>query len=105
MLRTHTVGALFVFVLVVTSAAAEAKIRCDGRYQVMRHGQPIATPHCEDQYLADLARRAYGVSTTARAVRASVYEKERVCWVVGHDWRVEDICLEFRRDSRGDRWN
>lgn len=104
MLRTRTVGALIVLAIVATSSAAEAKIRCDGRFQVMRQGQAIATPYCEDQYLADVARTAYGVSTTAGAVRASVHEKERVCWVVGHDWRVEDICLQFRRESRGDRW-
>jgi len=105
MLQTRSAGALLVLALVGMSTAAEAKIRCDGRYQVMRQGQPIASPYCEDQYLADVARRAYGVSTTARAVRASVHEKERVCWVVGHDWRVEDICLEFRREGRSNRWD
>jgi hypothetical protein len=100
MLRTVAAGLILVLGIVAFASAAAAKIRCDGRYQIMRGGDEIATPFCEDQFLAEVAQRAYGVSTSARAVRASIHEKERVCWVVGHDARVDDICLEFLREGR-----
>lgn len=100
MLRAGTTGLILVLGLVAFGSAAEARIRCDGRYQITREGDRIATPFCEDQFLAEVAQRSYGVSTSPQAVRASIHEKERVCWVVGHDSRVDDICLEFLRDSR-----
>lgn len=74
---------------------AAARIRCDGRFQVVKGAGPIATPYCEDRYLAQVARGSYGVSTSFAAIRASVSEKERVCRMVGYDSRLSDICINF----------
>jgi hypothetical protein len=79
---------------------AQARINCDGRFQVQRDGSRIATPYCEDRYLAMVAIRSYGVSTSFARIRNSFDEKERVCRIMGHDSRVYDICLQFR-DNRG----
>ena len=97
------VGALSVVALPMFSQSAEARIKCDGRYQVVRGEGQIASPYCEDNYLAQVAIRSYGVSTSASRIRSSVSEKERVCRVMGFDSRVNDICLEYR-DDRGNRF-
>ena len=76
--------------LLLASAAppiAEAKIACKGRYQVSKYGL-IATPYCEDNYLAAIA------GYNARAVRQNPHVKYKACKLVGHDPRVYDICLE-----------
>ena len=105
MLRAAISGAVFALVTIGFGAPVMAKIQCDGRYQVTRSGDTIATPYCEDWYLAVVARRTYGVSTSPRAVRKSIHEKERVCRMIGHDARVDDICLDFKRDQREGAWD
>lgn len=101
--RFGVLAMAFAIALPLASQSADARIRCDGRYQVQSDGSRIATPYCEDLYLARVAIQSYGVSTSARAIRNSVSEKERVCRFVGHDSRVADICMEFRNE-RGDRF-
>jgi hypothetical protein len=81
------------------TAPAEARIRCKDGYQIIRGVGLHSSPYCEIQYLAHVARRSYGVSTSFRRLRNSVDERERVCQVVGHDSRVYSTCLEYRNDS------
>ena len=73
---------------------ASAAIKCDGPYQVMKNGQSISTPYCEDDYLTKVAR-GYGLRYTARQVRWDPSVKQRVCEVVGHDTRVRETCRGF----------
>jgi hypothetical protein len=93
-------GAALAVMTGLSVVGAEARIRCDGAFQVIAQGERIATPYCEDQHLAVVAQRSYGVSTSGNAVRHSVDEKERVCRIIGHDARVNDICLQYL-PSRG----
>jgi hypothetical protein len=41
------------------STSSQARIRCNGAFQVVRGAGEIATPYCEDQYLAKVAGK-YG---------------------------------------------
>lgn len=80
------------------STSSQARIRCNGAFQVVRGAGEIATPYCEDQYLATVARK-YGVRVSGSQIRRSPNRKEEVCQMIGHDSRVYDICLKYRRDS------
>ncbi len=84
------------------SATAEAKIDCDGPYQ-MSSGYPIRTPYCEDNYLAQVAR-GHGMAVSGAEVRQSYNLKRDVCQVVGYDTRVSEICIGVRRDGSNKIW-
>lgn len=98
----HLRGAIFVLAIAATSLGptmqAEARIRCNGAYQIVRGQGEIATPYCEDQYLARVAR-SYGMRVSAAVIRRSEYEKEQVCRAIGHDSRVYELCLKYRNDG------
>jgi hypothetical protein len=53
----------------LTIGAAEAKIRCDGPYQ-LTGGNTLRTPYCEDNYLAFVAR-VYGHDVSGALFRQS----------------------------------
>ena len=74
--------------------AAEAKIKCDGHYQVTKYGL-ISTPYCEDNYLAAIA------GYNAKALRTNPHVKQDACYEVGHDPRVYDICLDYTDRREG----
>lgn len=94
-----TVLALAVAVLSIGSTVgAEARIRCNGPYQVVRGQGEIATPYCEDSYLARVAR-SYGIRVSAAVIRHNDNEKERVCRAIGHDGRVYAMCLKYRSEG------
>lgn len=83
---------------------AEAAIRCVGPNQII-NGHPHATPWCEDNYLARIAR-GYGMRVSNRAVRQNPHLKRQVCLSVGHDIRVSHICAGSRPDrGRGRIFN
>ncbi len=75
----------------LTTVAAEAKIKCDGPYQ-LTGGNTIRTPYCEDNYLASVARE-YGMGVSGAEIRQSYNTKKRVCQVIRHDSRVSEICI------------
>ena len=77
--------------------SADARIICRGAYQIVQ-GQPIATPYCEDAYLAEVAQE-YGMRVTASAIRSSPATKQRVCRVIGHDNRARSACAQYRDDG------
>ena len=79
-------------------ADAEARIQCNGAYQVQRSGAEIATPYCEDAYIAQVAR-GYGMRVSARSIRRNPNRKEEVCLAIGHDSRIYEYCQKYQRDS------
>lgn len=89
-------GALSVIAAGTLSQPASAAIRCEGNFQITKHGR-IATPYCQDNYLAEVARE-YGMRVSNKAVRYNVGVKERVCRVVGYDLRVKDTCANYLPD-------
>lgn len=94
-LNASALGAVTLAVAGMIPGAAEARIRCDGAYQIVPGAGPVSTPYCRDLYLSRVARRSYGVSTSFAAIRNSVHEKQRVCRMIGHDSRVNELCIEF----------
>jgi len=84
---------------VAASTPAEARIRCNGPFQVVRGAGEIATPYCEDAYLARVAR-SYGIRVSGETIRYNENRKEEVCRAIGHDSRVYDICLKYRGSRR-----
>ena len=82
---------------------AEAKIRCNGAYQLIPGVGPHASPYCEIRYLWQVASRRYGVRTSFAALRNSVDERQQVCQLVGNDSRVYSICQPYRNES-GDKF-
>jgi hypothetical protein len=78
-------------------ATAEARINCDGNYQIVQ-GQPIATPYCQEQNLAHVAQ-SYGMRVSFEAIRRSDSIKADICRAIGHDNRVRDTCIPFRNDG------
>lgn len=98
-IRCHRVLATLCLssVVALTNPAA-ARIQCDGPYQIIQ-GSKVATPYCEDSYLAHVAR-SYGSGVTPEAIRHNPNLKESVCRFMGADIRVKDICSGLRDEDR-----
>ncbi len=101
MLRTATIAAAIAGITATTTTApAQAKIRCKDGFQIVRGAGLISTPYCEYKYLAQVARRGYGMSTTFTKLRNNVSEREHVCQAIGHDHRIYETCQPYRNESR-----
>ena len=72
------------------SGPAEARIACSKGYLAVG-GNLIATPYCQDQYVAEVAR-AYGINVSAEAIRNNPNLKRNVCQTIGRDNRVFVTC-------------
>lgn len=83
----------------LTMAAPSHAIDCRGGNQ-LSGGRLIATPYCQDEYLAQVAR-SYGIRTSGDAMRYDFSAKSSVCHAIGHDSRVRESCSGFRRDDSG----
>ena len=80
-------------ILAAVSTPALA-ISCNGNFQVQKNGREIATPYCEDDNLAQVAR-GYGMKVSADAIRNNPSVKEKVCQIAGDDNRVRDTCAPY----------
>ena len=80
---------------VAATAGPASAIECEGNFQVQKSGNRIATPYCQDGYLAIVARE-YGVRVSPQEIRYNAGEKERVCRLMGNDNRVRDTCTRYR---------
>lgn len=106
--RSTFIGAAAVAGAVTTLAAAmvaqpaSAAIRCDGNFQITSQGR-IATPYCEDNYLAQVARE-YGMRVSNEAIRYNPSVKERACRFVGNDIRVKSTCERYLPSNDFDIW-
>jgi hypothetical protein len=87
----------------LTIATPAAAIDCEGNFQVQANGNRIATPYCEDGYLASVARE-YGMRVSAQVIRYNPSEKGRVCRFIGEDNRVRDTCANYRNDNHNFDW-
>ncbi|MDH3581882.1 MAG: hypothetical protein OEM91_14815 [Hyphomicrobiales bacterium] len=76
----------------VATQPASAGIRCQGPDQVSQYGLH-RSPWCEDTYLAHIA------GYSPRAIRQNPSIKQEACELVGHDIRVQDICIGFRQEN------
>jgi hypothetical protein len=85
-------GAFCSFALTALMVVPAHAIKCSGNFQVQANGNHIATPYCQDNYLAQVARE-YNITTYADRIRSSLTEKNSVCSVLRFDIRVQDSCV------------
>lgn len=74
-----------------------AGIKCQGNYQISKYG-PIATPYCEEQQIANVAR-SYGWKVTDKQVRNDALKKVYICQILGHDVRLKGSCAGYGPDA------
>ena len=101
-ISSNLLAAAFCCALALGTTPAWA-INCEGNFQVQRSGERIATPYCEDNYLAQVARE-YGARVSAHEVRWNPSEKARLCRFIGYDIRVKDTCAPYIDDDRRNDW-
>ena len=80
---------------VAVPAGPASAIECEGNFQVQKNGNQIATPYCQDGYLAIVARE-YGMRVSPQEIRYNSGEKQRVCRFIGEDNRVREACEPYR---------
>jgi hypothetical protein len=90
-------GAVIAAIFFATPAGA---IECVRGFQRV-NGQMIATPYCQDEDLAEVAR-GYGFRASAAQIRNNPNFKKEICRFVFQDIRVQITCLqagvpEYRR--------
>lgn len=94
----------FAFMTLLAGAAslagqpAEARLMCKDGFQVVQ-GNLIATPYCQDDQLATVAR-GYGYKVSAAAIRHNPNLKRDVCRFVGRDIRVYQHCTDANVNGR-----
>lgn len=93
-MRNTAALALASAILIAGGATAQAKIRCDGPNQIIPGHGSMATPYCEDGYLAEVARE-YGAKVSAGEIRRNPHSKEKLCLFIGDDIRVRSTCSQY----------
>ncbi|HZP08768.1 hypothetical protein [Methyloceanibacter sp.] len=78
---------------IAASTPAEARIQCQGNFQVGPYGL-IATPYCEEEQIARVAQ-AYGWKVTATEIHRDPLKKVYVCQVLGYDNRLKGSCAGY----------
>jgi hypothetical protein len=73
-------------------ASPAAAINCRKGAQLVQ-GNWLATPYCQDQYLAQVARER-GFKTSASAIRNNPNHKKEICRFMFSDIRVQGTCLD-----------
>lgn len=96
MRKTYSIGlaaslvSVTLLAVVVAPEPAAARITCKGNFQVTKHGL-IATPYCQDEQIARVAR-SYGWKVTAAQIRNNPLKKVEVCQALGGDVRLQGSC-------------
>ena len=97
-----TIGLLGAAALLATTGAlsqpAHAGIHCEGPFQVV-HGNRVATPYCQDNYIAYVANRSYGIRVSPSQIRYNPNKKVEVCRIVGTDARLRSACAGYGLDG------
>jgi hypothetical protein len=89
--------AAFVVAVLAAPDQAAARIQCHGNFQITKYG-PIATPYCEEEQIAFVAR-SYGVRVTGAQVRNNPLTKVYLCQTIGYDSRLKGSCAGYGPDS------
>jgi hypothetical protein len=96
--QTYLAGcaAALIFVMAATGPAS-ARIECRGNFQMTKYG-PIATPYCEEEQIAFVAR-SYGQKVTGSQVRNDPLLKVYLCQTIGSDTRLKGSCAGYGPDA------
>jgi hypothetical protein len=86
-------------VLAALAIPAQARIQCQGNFQVGPYGL-IATPYCEEEQIARVAQ-SRGFKVTADEVHRNALKKVYLCQVIGFDNRLKGSCAGYGPDSYG----
>jgi hypothetical protein len=78
---------------IALAGPAAARIECKGNFQITKYG-PIATPYCEEEQIAYVAR-SYGWKVTAAEVHNNPLKKVYICQILGHDNRLKGSCAGY----------
>jgi hypothetical protein len=100
-LKTRDLGAAllaFALLALANGAPANAAIKCSDGYQIV-NGSPIATPYCQDNLVAQVARQ-YGFKASEAAVRNNPNYKRELCRYVGRDNRLTTACVNENGSGR-----
>lgn len=100
-LKTLTLGSALLALplfLIGGSTPAGAAIKCSEGYQIV-NGSPIATPYCQDNLVAQVARE-YGFKASESAVRNNPNVKRELCRYVGRDNRLTTACVNENTGRR-----
>lgn len=82
----------------LAAAPAEARIKCVNGFQIV-NGSPIATPYCQDNLVAQVARE-HGMKVSEVEVRNNPNYKRYVCQFVGRDIRIYQACIDANSVGR-----
>ena len=93
-----TLAGAALLVIALASPAA-ARIECRGNFQMSKYG-PIATPYCEEENIARVAR-SYGANVTGAEVRNNPLKKVYLCQVYGGDTRLKGACGAYAPELYG----
>ena len=96
-LHAGLAGCAAVALTTMLTAGAEARIECRGNFQMTKYG-PIATPYCEEEQIAFVAR-SYGSKVTAAQVHNDPLTKVYLCQAIGYDSRLKGSCAGYGPDS------
>jgi hypothetical protein len=100
-IRSITIRSTFVAVATMATLSQAHAIDCDQGFQRVR-GSQIATPYCQDEYLAQVARE-FGVKASAERIRNNPSYKREVCRIAGRDIRIQQACVNENSLSHGRR--
>jgi hypothetical protein len=96
-LQAGMTGCAVLLLATLLTAPAEARIQCRGNFQITKYG-PIATPYCEEEQIAFVAR-SYGQKVTGAQVRNDPLTKVYLCQTLGYDSRLKGSCAGYGPDS------
>lgn len=91
------VSGLCAAVLSSCATPAAAKIRCQGIFQVNKHGL-VSTQICRDRQIARVAR-SYGWRVSDDEVRNKPLKKVQICRALGGDNRLKGACGAYSRQN------
>lgn len=94
-----TFSATALLALAATSPA-EARIQCQGNFQVTKQNGLIATPYCEEENIARVAQ-SYGIRVTPDEVHRNALKKVYLCQTIGDDSRLKGSCAGYAPDLYG----
>jgi hypothetical protein len=87
--------------LFLVAPSAQAAIVCNEGFQVSG-GREISTPYCNDNYVAEVARK-HGFKVSNEEVRNNPARKDEVCRFIGSDPRISNYCNTDDGGSRSGR--
>jgi hypothetical protein len=96
-LQVGVTGCASLLLAAMLAAPAEARIECRGNFQVTKYGL-IATPYCEEEQIAFVAR-SYGSKVTGAQVHNDPLTKVYLCQTIGYDSRLKGSCAGYGPDS------